>query len=142
MQLAVTVLLIAVVSSVVTVVAVRKYAQPPVDDFTVRSAATQTTFEKILGKVGLVETPTQARFRLTKERESAIDYWNARVQARRVQWDRTTREAFDRNLRVIEESVNDYAAILQQDPEDDLSGEMLDSVLNDKVNLLRDFADL
>ncbi len=32
--------------------------------------------------------------------------------------------------------------ILEQDPEDDLSSEMLDSVLNDKMNLLRDFSDL
>lgn len=141
-QLAVAVLFIAIISSAVTIVAIRRYASPPTDDFTARSAATQTTFEKILSKVGLVETPTQARLRQTKEREAAVEYWNARVQARRTRWDRATREAFDRNLRVIEESVNDYTMILQQDPEDDLSGEMLDSVLNDKVNLLRDFADL
>ena len=141
-QLAGAVLFIAVVSSAGTLVAIRRYTAPPTDDFTARSVATQTTFEKILGRVGLVETPTQARLRQTKEREAAIEYWNARVQARRTQWDRVTREAFDRNLRVIDESVNDYTMILQQDPEDDLSGEMLDSVLNDKVNLLRDFADL
>lgn len=141
-QLAAAVLMIAIVSSLVTVVAIRKYIQPPADDFTARSAATQTTFEKVLSKVGLAETPGQAHLRQAKEREAAIEYWNTRVQARRTQWDRTTREAFDRNLKVIEESVNDYTAILQQDPEDDLSGEMLDSVLNDKANLLRDFADL
>lgn len=61
---------------------------------------------------------------------------------RRSQWDRVTREAFDRNLQVIEESVKDYTTILNQDPEDELSGEMLDAVMNDKMNLLRDFADL
>ena len=141
-QLAAAVLVIAIVSSAATFVAIRKYTQMPADDFTARSAATQTTFEKILSKVGLVETPAQARLRQAKEREATIEYWNARVQARRTQWDRATREAFDRNLRVIEESVNDYTAILSQDPEDDLSGEMLDSVLTEKVNLLRDFADL
>ena len=31
---------------------------------------------------------------------------------------------------------------LERDPDDELSGEMLDSVLNDKMNLLRDFSDL
>lgn len=142
MQLTAVVLFIAVVSSGVTFVAIRKYIQPVADDFMARSAATQTTFEKVLSKLGLAETPMQARERQTKERVAMIDYWNSRVQARRVQWDRATREAFDRNLRVIDESVNDYTMILQQDPEDDLSGEMLDSVLNDKVNLLRDFSDL
>ena len=142
LQLAATVLCIAVVSSLVTFIAIRNYIRPPLDDFTTRSATTQTTFEKVLSKIGLVETPTQARERRMKEQQAAIEYWNTRVQARRTQWDRSTREAFDRNLQVIDESLNDYKVILQQDPEDDLSGEMLDSVLTDKMNLLRDFADL
>ena len=76
------------------------------------------------------------------EQKSAISYWDNRVQARRVQWDKMTREAFDRNLQVINQSVNEYTVILEQDPDDDLSSEMLDSVLNDKMNLLRDFSDL
>jgi hypothetical protein len=141
-QLTAAVLCIAVISSLLTVVAIRNYVQPSAVDFTTRSAATQTTFEKVLSKVGLMETPQQARDRRLKEQHAAIDYWNVRVQARRVQWDRATREAFDRNLQVIEESVNEYTMILQQDPEDELSGEMLDSVLNDKMNLLRDFSEL
>jgi hypothetical protein len=45
-------------------------------------------------------------------------------------------------LQVIDQSLNEYTVILEQDPEDDLSSEMLDSVLNDKMNLLRDFSDL
>jgi hypothetical protein len=116
--------------------------QPANADLTTRSAATQTTFEKVLSRVGLMETPQQARDRRLKEQQAAIQYWNDRVQARRVQWDRTTRDAFDRNLTVIDEAVNEYTMILQRDPEDELSGEMLDAVLNDKMNLLRDFADL
>ena len=130
------------VSSLVTFFAIRNYKQPALDDFTSRSAATQTTFEKVLSKVGLVETPQQARDRRVKEQQAAIEYWNQRVQARRGQWDRMTREAFDRDLQVIDESLNDYTTILRQDPDDDLSSEMLDSVLTDKMNLLRDFADL
>ena len=140
-QLAAAVLMIAIVSSLVTFVAIRKYIQSPADDFTARSAATQTTFEKVLSKVGLAETPGQAHLRQAKEREVTIGI-GIRGYRPSTQWDRTTREAFDRNLKVIEESVNDYTAILQQDPEDELSGEMLDSVLNEKANLLRDFADL
>lgn len=142
LQFAAALLCIGIISSLLTFVAIRNYARPTADNFTTRSAATQTTFEKLLSKVGLVETPQQTRMRQTKEREAAIEYWNARIQTRRGQWDRVTREAFDRNLQVIDESLNDYASILQQDPEDELSGEMLDSVLNDKMNLLRDFADL
>lgn len=141
-QLAAAVLCIAVVSSLLTVVAFRNYVQPTEADFTTRSAATQTTFEKLLSRVGLVDTPQQSRERRLKEQHAAIEYWNARVQARRVQWDRATRDAFDRNLQVIDESVSEYTMILQHDPDDDLSGEMLDSVLSEKMNLLRDFSDL
>lgn len=141
-QLAAAVLCVAVVSSLLTVVALRNYTRPAEADFTSRSVASQTTFEKVLVRIGLAESPHQARERRINEQRAAIDYWNARVQARRVQWDRTTRDAFDRNLQVIDESVSEYTMILQRDPEDDLSGEMLDSVLNEKMNLLRDFSEL
>ena len=141
-QLAAAVLGIAVISSLLTIVGIRNYIQPTGDDFTTRSAATQTTFEKILSRVGLMETPQQARDRRVREQQSAIAYWNSRVQARRVVWDKNTRDAFDRNLQVIDEALNDYATTLERDPDDELSGEMLDSVLNDKMNLLRDFSDL
>lgn len=141
-QLVAAVLSIALISSLVTVVVIRKYTQSAAEDLTTRSAATQTTFEKVLGRIGLMETPQQARDRRIKEQQAAIEYWNTRVQARREQWDHYTRDAFDRNLKVIDDSLNDYSMILQQDPDDELSGEMLDSVLNDKMNLLRDFSDL
>ncbi len=141
-QLASAVLGIAILSSLLTVVAIRNYMQPTTADFTTRSAPTQTTFEKVLAKVGLINTPQQARDRRVKEQQAAITYWDNRVQTRRVQWDAYTREAFDRNLQVLNESLDQYTYILQQDPEDDLSVEMLDSVMNDKMNLLRDFSDL
>jgi hypothetical protein len=133
---------IAVISSLLTVIGIKNYIQPASTDFTSRSATTQTTFEKVLCKVGLMETPQEARDRRLQEQKAAIDYWNERVQSRRTQWDRATREAFDRNLQIIDESVNDYSLILQKDPDDELTGEMLDSVLDDKMNLLRDFSDL
>ena len=142
LQVSAAVLCIAVISSLLTIVAVRNYNQPTAADFTSRSSATQTTFEKILSKVGLMETPQQARESRLREQQAAIDYWNARVQSRREQWNRTTRDAFDRNLQAINESVHDYTRILEQDPDDEISGEMLDAVMNDKMQLLRDFADL
>lgn len=141
-QLASALLCIAVISSLLTVVGIRQFTQPKTEDFTTRTAASQTTFEKVLSKVGLIDTPQQTRDRRVKEQQTAIAYWDTRVQTRRVQWDKHTRDAFDRNLQVLNETLNEYTAILQQDPEDELSGEMLDSVLNDKMNLLRDFSDL
>ena len=133
---------IAIVSSLLTYIGIRNYTQPPADDFTSRSVATQTTFEKLMSKVGLVDTPQQAHERRIKEQQATIAYWNSRVQARRTQWDKFTREAFDRNMQVIDESLVQYTTILQADPEDELSVEMLDSVLTEKTKLLRDFSDL
>lgn len=133
---------VALISSLLTVVGIRNYFEPNGQDNTLRSAASQTTFEKILAKVGLADTPQQARERRLKEQEAAIAYWTQRVQARRAQWDTRVRDAFDRNLHEIDVSVHEYTEILQRDPEDELSGEMLDAVMDDKMNLLRSFSEL
>jgi len=140
-QLAAGFLGIAVISSLLTIVGIKNYNRQDPDDLT-RSSSSQTTFERIASRLGLMDTPQQARDRRIKEQQAAIEYWNARVQVRRAQWDRNMREAFDRNLNEIDQAVNEYQVILQQDPQDDLSGEMLDSALSEKMNLLREFSDL
>ena len=116
--------------------------QPKADEFASRSSADQTPFERIAGKLGFIETPEDARMRKVREQQAVIDYWNQRVQARRTVWDKNVRDAFDRNLNQIDQSVSQYTMILQEDPQDDLSGEMLDSALNEKIDLLREFSDL
>lgn len=141
-QVGSAVLGIALISSLLTVVGIRNYFEPAGEDFTSRSAASQTTFEKVLSKVGLTDTPHQARERRLQEQRAVIDYWNKRAQVRRIQWDNKMRDAFDRNLNEIDQAVNEYTMILQQDPQDELSGEMLDSALDDKMKLLREFSEL
>ena len=141
-QLATALLGVALISSLLTIVAFRNYTQPAVDDFAARSSDSQTTFEKLMGKLGLVETPQKARERRLHEMQAAIEYWDKRVRSRREQWDSRVKEAFDRNLNVINESVNDYQTILQQNPDDEVTGEMLDSAMDDKMSLLREFAEL
>ncbi len=133
---------VAVISSLLTVVGIRNYFEPAADDFTTRSAESQTTFEKVLSKVGLIETPYEARLRRIQEQQAAIDYWNKRVQQRKAMWNARLRDAFDRNLAEIDRAVHEYSVILEKDPNDDLSGEMLDAALNDKMNLLRQFSEL
>jgi hypothetical protein len=141
-QLASAAVGIAVISSLLTIVAVRNYFEPAGEDYTSRSSATQTTFEKVLTKVGLVESPQEARRKRLLEQQAAIEYWNKRVQARRAQWDTRMRDAFDRNLNEIDQAVSEYTLILERDPQDELSGEMLDSALGEKMNLLRAFSEL
>jgi len=141
-QLGLAVVAIALVSSVLTLAGLRYYSTPQTDNFALQSSTSQTVVEKLMARVGLIDTPQQARDRRVKEQQAAISYWDSRIQARREQWDKRTREVFDRNLQVIDQSLNNYLVILAEDPDDELSGEMLDSVLSDKMDLLRDFSDL
>lgn len=142
LQLASAVMAIALISSLLTVIAIRNYTAPAVDDFISRSGESQTFIEKLMARVGLIDTPQLSRERRTAEQKAAIEYWNKRVEIKRAQWDARMREAFDRNLNIINESVSDYTMILEQNPEDEITGEMLDSALNEKMNLLREFAEL
>ena len=84
----------------------------------------------------------QIRERRIKERLSAIAYWNERVELRRSQWDAQLRDAFDRNMNEIDRAVFEYTKILQENPQDELSSEMLDTTLNEKMELLREFSEL
>ena len=52
------------------------------------------------------------------------------------------RETFDRNLAVIDQTVNDSMNSLTQNPHDDVSEEMLNAALNEKLSLLKEFAEL
>lgn len=138
MQIASAVVGIAIISSLLTFVGLKNADNAG----EVSSSAPPTLFQRALSKVGLAETPQQARERRTRERTVAIDYWNRRVEARRTQWDKNLREAFDRNLREIDQAVAEYSQILEENPQDEISGEMLDSALNEKMDLLREFSDL
>lgn len=77
-----------------------------------------------------------------KQQQVAIQYWNQRVETRKNQWNRNLRDAFDRNLQVIDQVVADYQQQLQFDPNDKISEEMLDAALSDKMELLREFSEL
>jgi len=141
-QLAAAMVTIALVSSLVTVVAIRNYMSAAADDFASRSAESQTMLERLMAKVGLGDSPQRARERRLAQQNAAIEYWDRRVQDRRAQWDARMRDAFDKNLNLVNDSVNEYTSILQQDPDDEITGEMLDSALDDKMSLLREFAEL
>lgn len=139
-QLASAVLGIAVISSLLTVVGIRNsFSDNPLAG---SEPTQQSLYQRALAKVGLGETGPEKRERIMKQRQDAIDYWNQRAASRRPQWDRNLREAFDRNLREIDQVVFDYTRNLEANPQDDLSGEMLDSALNEKVELLREFSEL
>lgn len=141
-QVGVAVVAVALISSLLTIVGIRNYFAPPADDIATGTNQPPSLMQRALRKVGLAETPQQARDRRLKEQEVVIDYWNKRVQARRATWDARLSAAFDRNLNEIDQAVNEYTLILQKDPEDQLSEEMLESAMTEKMNLLRQFSEL
>jgi anti-sigma factor RsiW len=71
-----------------------------------------------------------------------IDYWQQRVDARKVRWNQQRREDFDLNLKVINEAVQERLKDLSENPHDEMTEEMLNAVLNDKVEFLNEFAEL
>ena len=141
-QVFASVLGIALISSLLTIVGFKNFSASPNDYATSEKTVSDTIFTKVLGKFGLVETPRQAQERRIQERQKAIDYWTKRVSERRAKWDPKLRDTFDRNLREIEQVVFEYRKITKENPQDKLSGEMLDSAMNEKMELLREFSEL
>ena len=52
------------------------------------------------------------------------------------------RETFDRNMKVIDETVANSINELNRNPHDEISEQMLTESLNDKLALLKEFSDL
>jgi hypothetical protein len=82
-----------------------------------------------------------ARERVSQQQQ-LISYWNDRVEFNKTRWSPQMRETFDRNLQVIDQAVNDSFDALSRNPDDDFSKEMLNSALNEKLSLLKEFAEL
>jgi Putative zinc-finger len=76
------------------------------------------------------------------QRRQVIDYWNQRVELNKARWSPEMRETFDRNLKVIDQAVADSLNELKQHPHDEISEQMLNESLNDKLALLKEFSDL
>ena len=136
-QVFASILGIALISSLLTIVGIKNYSAGDVS-----ANAAPSIFDRALSKIGLVETPQLARENRVREQQAAIEYWNKRVEEKRINWAANLREAFDRNLIQIDQTVYEYDKILQENPQDDLSSEMLDSALNEKMALLREFSEL
>jgi hypothetical protein len=103
------------------------------------------------GEIGNVKTPAEGvnlnvaaanvRNRISQQQQ-LISYWNQRVEFNKARWSPEMRETFDRNLKVIDQAVNDSFDALSQNPHDEVSEEMLNAALNEKLSLLKEFAEL
>jgi len=125
-QLAASAVAIVLLVSLATVVGLRRwggYGVPP----TVTQVAAAN------------DTDVNDRF---FQRRQVIDYWNQRVELNKARWSPEMRETFDRNMKVIDQAVADSMNELKRNPHDDVSEQMLNESLNDKLALLKEFSDL
>jgi hypothetical protein len=76
------------------------------------------------------------------QRRQVIDYWNQRVELNKARWSSEMRETFERNMKVIDQAVSDSMNELKRNPHDEVSEQMLNESLNDKLALLKEFSDL
>ena len=76
------------------------------------------------------------------QRRQVIDYWNQRVELNKARWSPEMRETFERNMQVIDQAVANSLDDLKRNPHDEVSEQMLNESLNDKLALLKEFSDL
>jgi putative zinc finger protein len=93
--------------------------------------------------------PVEARFAGVEavndrvfQRQQVINYWNQRVELNKARWSPEMRETFERNLQVIDQAVANSLQDLERNPHDEVSEQMLNESLNDKLALLKEFSDL
>ena len=92
-------------------------------------------------QAGVIETPSNVNDRFS-QRQQAVNYWNQRVELNKARWSSEMREVFDRNMRVIDQTVATSLEELKKNPHDEISEQMLNESLNDKIALLKEFSDL
>ena len=119
-------------------------------------AASIVVFVSLVTVVGLRRwespTPTLAETESPREvssindrmwqQQQVINYWNQRIETNKVRWSPQMRETFDRNMKVIDQAVSESLNELHRNPHDEVSEQMLNDALNDKLSLLKEFSDL
>ena len=128
-QLTAAVAALVLVVSLATAVGIRRW-----------DSTSTGTIDKT-ARTGLAVTGVNVRDRFS-EQQQAISYWNQRVELNKARWNAQMRETFDRNLQVIDQAVNDSMNELTRNPHDEVSEEMLNAALNEKLALLKEFSDL
>jgi hypothetical protein len=110
------------------------------------SVITTVGVQQFAGKNAERAQPETATGRSTRnlnpDQILAIEYLMQRVEERKSRWNPRMREAFDRNLSVIDATVSDSLRELKESPHDEISEESLNAALRDKMELLREFSEL
>lgn len=71
-----------------------------------------------------------------------IEYLKQRVDERKARWDPRMRQAYEQNLSVIDQTVNEMLQDLDRRPHDEVSERVLNAAMRDKIELLKEFSEL
>jgi len=130
-QLVASAAAIVLVVALSTAVGLRRY----------QSAGVQVVNNDSSAPQNLSLAAANVRERVSQQQQS-IAYWNQRVEYNKARWSPEMRETFERNLKVIDQTVNDQFEALSHNPHDEVSEEILNAALNEKLSLLKEFAEL
>jgi hypothetical protein len=108
------------------------------------SVITTVGMQRLATEQAVKTDTSQARGakKLNADQLVAIEYLMERVKERKERWNPRMREAFDRNLGIIDATVSDSLKELNESPHDEISEEALNAALRDKMELLREFSEL
>jgi hypothetical protein len=108
------------------------------------SVITTVGMQRLATEQAVKTDASQARGakKLNADQLVAIEYLMERVKERKARWNPRMREAFDRNLGIIDATVSDSLKELDESPHDEISEETLNAALRDKMELLREFSEL
>ena len=71
-----------------------------------------------------------------------IEYLKQRVDERKARWDPRMRQAYEQNMSVIDQTVNEMLQDLDRRPHDEVSERAYNAAMRDKIELLKEFSEL
>ena len=71
-----------------------------------------------------------------------IEYLKQRVDERKMRWTPRMRQAYEQNMSVIDQTVDEMLRDLDRRPHDEVSEKALNAAMRDKIELLKEFSEL
>jgi hypothetical protein len=138
-QVAMAIIAIIVVASLATVFGLRGMQTVGVQN-DVASTNLNSTSSPVMAISG--DAKSSAPGNRLWQQQQQIKYWSQLVEERKAHWNPQVRADFEHNLNLLDETVEESLKKLSERPHDEVTEEMLNAALNDKVQLLKEFCDL
>lgn len=123
---------VAVLGTLLGTSALRAVDETPVADSSANSA-----------RVAGVQTASTSRINLDdyiRRQQADIDYWRQRVEENKNRLPPRMRESYENTMVQLDQDVSYSLNQLQQNPQDDVSEQMLNRALQDKVEILKEIS--